>query len=56
MSETMTKKTNSKQLLILLAVIEVIFITLFGVFVRYDEQWSDGDTTRNGFPTFFFDI
>ena len=49
MSGTMTKKTNSKQLLILLAVIEVIFITLFGFFVRYDEQWSDADTTRYRF-------
>jgi len=51
MSGTMTKKTNSKQLLILLAIIEVIFITLFGFFVRYDEQWSDADTTRHRFYT-----
>ena len=52
MSGTMTKKTNSKQLLILLAVIEAIFIILFGFFVRYDEQWSDADTTRHRFYIF----
>ena len=52
MSGTMTKKTNSKQLLILLAIIEAIFITLFGFFVRYDEQWSDADTTRHWFYIF----
>ena len=49
MSGTMAKKANSKQLFILLAVIEVVFITLFGFFVRYDEQWSDEETTRYRF-------
>ena len=42
----MVKISGSKQLIILLSVVQVSFLVLFGVFVRYDENALDEDTTR----------
>ena len=43
------EKKNSKQFLSLLIVFQVTFILLFGFFVRYDENWTDEELTRNTF-------
>ena len=43
------EKKNSKQFLSLLIVFQVTFILLFGFFVRYDENWTDEELTRNMF-------
>ena len=40
---------NSRQFVIALAIFEVIFIILFGFFVRYDEDWTDEQLNRNQF-------
>ena len=42
-------KDNSRQFVLALAIFEVIFITLFGFFVRYDEDWTDEQLNRKQF-------
>ena len=42
-------KNNSRQFILALAIFEVIFIILFGFFVRYDENWTDEQLNRNQF-------
>ena len=42
-------KENSRQFILALAIFEVIFIILFGFFVRYDEDWTDEQLNRNRF-------
>ena len=45
------EKKNSKQFLSLLIIFQVTFILLFGFFVRYDENWTDEELTRNTFQS-----
>ena len=45
-------KENSRQFICTLAVFQVIFIILFGFFVRYDENWADEQLNRNQFYIF----
>ena len=46
---TCAEMFKSKQFLFLLITIQVIFIILYGFFVRYNETWDDTDTTRKCF-------
>ena len=44
-------KENSRQFILALAIFEIIFIILFGFFVRYDEDWTDEQLNRNQFSS-----